>query len=147
MHINDRKIVTGILRDSTMGKPGRYCVMATKETTSSTAAKAGPPPFLNWGQERTEAAMALQKAILESYEQASRAWLARMQSEVTLWSDLANKLSATRSVPEALESYTKCVSERMQMAADDGRRLVDESQQITQKIAQSLGNGWPTAST
>jgi hypothetical protein len=89
--------------------------------------------------------VALQKAILESYEQASRAWLARMQSEVSLWSDLANKLSATRSVPEALESYTKCVSERMQMAAEDGRRMVDESQRITQKIAQSLGNGWPAA--
>ena len=33
------------------------------------------------------------------------------------------------------------------MAADDGRRMADEAQQITQKIAQSLGNGWPTAST
>lgn len=121
--------------------------MASKEAAASTAAKSTPPPFMNWGQERTEAAIALQKAILESYEQASRAWLARMQSEVSLWSDLASKLSATRSVPEALESYTKCVSERMQMAADDGRRLVDESQQITQKIAQALGNGWPTAST
>lgn len=121
--------------------------MASKETTTPTAAKVSPSPLLNWGQERTEAAITLQKAILESYEQASRAWLARMQSEVSLWSDLANKLSATRSVPEALETYTKCVSQRMQMAADDGRRLVDESQQITQKISQSLGNGWPTAST
>ena len=33
------------------------------------------------------------------------------------------------------------------MAADDGRRLVDEAQQITKKITQSMGNGWPTAST
>jgi hypothetical protein len=35
----------------------------------------------------------------------------------------------------------------MKMAADDGRRLVDESQQITQKIAKSMGAGWPTANT
>ncbi len=122
--------------------------MASKDTTSSTAAKVATPAFLlNWGQDRTEAAMGLQKAILELYEQASRAWLDRVQSEVSLWSDLANKLSATKSVPEALETYTKCVSQRMQMAADDGRRMVDEAQQITQKFAQSLGNGWPTAST
>ncbi len=122
--------------------------MASKDTTTSTAAKAGTPPFLlDWGQERTEAAMGLQKAVLESYEQTSRAWLDRMQSEVSLWSDLANKLSKTHTLPEALETYTKCVSQRMQMAADDGRRLVDEAQQITQKIAQSMGNGWPTAST
>ena len=121
--------------------------MANKDSADSTAAKAGPPPFLNWGQDRTEAAITLQKAILETYEQASRAWLARVQSEITLWSDLASKLTATRSVPEALETCTKCVSKRIQMAADDGRRLVDESQQISQKIARSLGNGWPTAST
>jgi hypothetical protein len=35
------------------------------------------------------------------------------------------------------------MSQRMQMAADDGRKLVEETQQMTQKIAQSLGNGRP----
>jgi len=121
--------------------------MASKDTTGSTAAKTGPLPFLNWGQERTEAAMAVQKTILESYEQASRAWLERMQSEVTLWSNLANKLSATHSAPEALETYTNFVSQRVQMAAEDGRRIAAESQKVAQKIAQSFGNGWPTATT
>jgi hypothetical protein len=147
--INDRKNVTRTLENGVQfnGKTGRYFVMATKETTGSTTSKGGPPPVMTWGQERTEAAMALQKALLESYEEASRAWLSRMESEIKLWSDLANKLSATHSVPEALECCTKSASERMQMAAEDGRRLFDEAQQITQKITKSLGNGWPTAST
>jgi len=122
--------------------------MAMKDTAGSQAPKADALPFLNWGQERTEAAMALQKDLLASYEEASRAWLARVQSEVALWSDLASKLTATRTVPEALETYSKCVSERMKMAADDGRKLADEAQKITQKITKSLGNtGWPAAST
>jgi len=105
--------------------------------------------FPNWGQQQTDAAMALQKELLDSYDQAGRAWLARVQSEVALWSDLATKLSATRSVPEALEAYSKCVSERMKMAADDGARLAEEAQEITQKLARSLGNGgrWPQGST
>ena len=120
--------------------------MASKETIGSQTSKAGVPPFMNWG-EQTEAAMAVQKALLESCDQASRAWLTRVQSEVSLWSDLANKLSGTKSVPEAFEAYSKSVSQRMQMAAEDGRRLVDEYQQLTQKITRSLGNGWPTAST
>ena len=116
--------------------------MATKDTAGSPATL----PF-NWGQERTETAIALQKELLASYEEASRAWLARVQSEVALWSDLASKLTATRTVPEAFETYSKCVSERMKMAADDGRKLADEAQKITQKITKSLGNGWPGAST
>ena len=119
--------------------------MATKDTIGSQTAKAGTPPFLNWGQ--TDAAMAVQKAFLESCDQASRSWLTRMQSEVSLWSDLANKLSTTQSVPEAVEAYSKCVSQRMQMAADDARQFVDESQQMMQKVTHSLSNGWPRATT
>ena len=72
-------------------------------------------------------------------EQANRSWLARAQSEISLWSDLANKLSSTHSVPEAFEAYSKCVSQRMQMAAEDARQLVDESQQLMQKVTHSLG--------
>ena len=100
---------------------------------------------MNWGQ--TDAAMAVQKAFLESCDQASRNWLTRMQSEVSLWSDLANKLSTTQSVPEAVEAYSKCVSQRMQMAAEDARQFVDESQHVMQKITHSLGNKLPTATT
>ncbi len=120
--------------------------MAVKDTAGSAPEKAEAPQFLNWGQERTEAAVALQKDLLAAYDEASRTWLARVQSEVTLWSDLATKLAATRNVPEALEAYAKCISQRMKMAADDGRLLADEAQQIAQKITKSLGSGgWPVA--
>jgi hypothetical protein len=105
------------------------------------------PTYFGSGQGQTEAATALQKELLGAYEKASHAWLARMQSEVAMWSELATKLTATRSVPEALEAYSKCVSKQMQMAAEDGRRLFEEGQQITQKINQSLGNGWRPGST
>ena len=106
------------------GNPERYRAMASKETIGSQTAKAGTPPFLNWGQ--TDAAAALQKAFLESCDQASRTWLTRMQSEVSLWSDLANKLSGTKSMPEAFEAYSQCVSQRMQMCrrwTQVGRRM------------------------
>lgn len=120
--------------------------MATRETNNPTKASA-PADVINWGQHQTETALNFQKAILQSCDQASRAWIDRMQSEISLWSDLASKLSSTKSVPEAVETYTKCMSQRMQMAADDGRRLVEEAQQLTQKFVQSLGNGRPGMTT
>jgi hypothetical protein len=70
--------------------------MATKDTVGSPALKADLPPFLNWGQERTGAALALQKELLASFEQVNRAWLARVQSEVGLWSDLADKVDSDK---------------------------------------------------
>src|SRR5262245_27442718 len=99
-----------------------------------------------FGKAQTEGALNLQKELLETYEHASRAWLDRVKSEIDLWSRLGANLTATRSVPEAMEVYQKCVAERMQMAAQDGKRLFDECQNITQRIAGSLNGGrWPTS--
>jgi predicted phage tail protein len=99
--------------------------------------------FLKSGTQQTEAMVNMQKEVLDAYEQASRAWLARIKSEVELWSQLASKLSATRSAPEAMQAYQECVAQRMQMAAEDGRRLADDCQKIMSKIGASFSNGWP----
>jgi hypothetical protein len=114
--------------------------MASKPTDPSM-------PFLNLGKEQTEAMLSIQKELLDAYDQSSRAWLARVKSEVDLWSDLAKKLSATQSVPDAVGAYQQCVAQRMQMAAEDGRRLYDDCQKITQTITRSLSNGRLAAST
>jgi Phasin protein len=105
------------------------------------------PPSFRLGKEQTDAMLGMQKELLDSYEQASRAWLARVKSEVDLWSALAAKLSTTRSVPEALNAYQECAAQRMQMAAEDGQRLLAECQKITQQLTGSLSNGWPSGST
>jgi Phasin protein len=99
------------------------------------------------GKEQTEAMASVQRELLDAYEHASQAWLARVKSEVDLWSGLANRLAATRSAPEALEAYRECVAQRMQMAADDGRRLFEGCQSVSQKVTRSLSNGWPKASS
>jgi len=99
------------------------------------------------GQEQTEAVLGMQKELLDAYEQASRAWLARVRSEVDLWTDLATKLTATRSLPEALGTYHECVTQRMQMAAEDGRRMSEECQKFLQTFTRPLPNGWPTGTS
>jgi len=116
-------------------------------TRSSDAAGAGPEAFLKIGREQTEATLEMQKQLLETCEQASRAWLARVQSEIELWSDLADKLAATRSIPDAMGAYQASVAQRLQMAAEDGRRLSAECQEIMGKVSRSLSKGWPTGST
>src|SRR5438270_13682772 len=98
-------------------------------------AVAGPESLLKLGREQTEATFKIQKDVLEAYEEASRVWLARVQSEVELWSQLATNLAATRSIPQALGAYQELVAQRMQMAAEDGKRLSDDCRQIMSKIA------------
>ena len=114
--------------------------MTAKPTDAAT-------PFPKFAPEQTEAMLGVQKELLEACEQASRAWLARMKSEVDLWSGLATKLAATRSAPEALGAYQECLAQRMQMAAEDWRRLSEDYQKVMQTITQSPSYGRPTAST
>ena len=57
------------------------------------------------GQEQAETMLAMQKELLETCDQASRAWLDRVKSEVELWTELPTKLSSTRSLPNALGTY------------------------------------------
>jgi Phasin protein len=114
--------------------------------TDSTGSSRGAP--FNFGEGlRADALANLQRELLEAYEQAGRTWLARVQSELELWSQLAAKLPTTRSLPEAMQAYQEYMTQRMEMAADDGRRLSEDCQKIMQKITTSLTNGSPTGST
>jgi hypothetical protein len=89
----------------------------------------------------------VQKELLDAYEQINRAWLARVKTEVDLWSGLATKLTAAHSIPEAMTAYQDCVTQRLQMAAEDGRRLYDDCQKVTHKITDSLSHGLQTISS
>ena len=121
--------------------------MAEQSVEGPAPAASGADPYSKLGREQTEASFKIHKDMLEAYEEASRAWLSRVQSEVELWSQLAAKLATTRSIPEALGAYQESVAKRMQMAAEDGRRLADECRGMMGRIAGSLPKGWPGGST
>ena len=90
---------------------------------------------LLFGKVQTEAMFNLQKELLDEYAEASRVWLDRVKSEVELWSELPAKITTARSVLEFMQVYQKCVAAQMEMNSKDGRRLLDDCQRITQKIA------------
>jgi hypothetical protein len=109
---------------------------------------SNPSDFPAFGKAQTEAMLNLQKELLDGYTQAGRAWLDRVKSEVALWSGLAAALTTSRSAPEVMEAYQKCVAEQVQMTVADGKWLFDNCQKIMQKIAGSLNGGsWPIGST
>jgi hypothetical protein len=93
-------------------------------------------PFFGFEPQRLEQT---QKELLSLCEQAGRSWGDRLQSEVSLWSETMAKLSATRSLPEFLDTYAKCMTRRMEMAMEDSKRLVEECSEATQKVAKAFG--------
>jgi hypothetical protein len=117
----------------------------TTERNFSDAAFASTQ-FLQFGKERTDAMLNAQKELLEAYQEAGRSWLTRMESELELWKELAAKLTASRSLPEGLKAYSDSMSQRMQMAAEDGRHLFEDAQKLIAAITGSI-NGSMTMPT
>jgi predicted phage tail protein len=113
---------------------------ATSETPTNTGG-IGPAQMLQFGKERTEAMIHVQQELLDAYQQASKAWVDRVQSEVKFWSDLAGKLAASRSIPEGMETCSESIAHRLQMAAEDGRRLFEDGQKMIAAVTVSLTNG------
>jgi hypothetical protein len=90
--------------------------------------------------------LSAQKELLDTYDQASHAWIARAQSELDLWSELATKLATTRSLPGAMQACQECVAKRMKLAADDGQQLLADSNSFIRTFTRSLSNGFPIGS-
>ena len=120
---------------------------ARSDPAGARAAKQLPGNFLNLGEAQSEAILGMQKEVLQAYEQISRAWLERVKLEAELWSNLAAEMSASTSVPGALSAFQECVARRIQMAADDGQRLFEDSQKIMNTITRAISNGGPTAAS
>jgi hypothetical protein len=89
-------------------------------------------------RESPQQSAAIQKELLEEWQQAGRYWLDRIQSEMALWGELASKLATTCSATEAFDAYTKWIAQQMKMTAEDGQRLLKDFQYMTQKVTQLL---------
>jgi Phasin protein len=94
------------------------------------------------GKKRLEELVATQTELLDKLQEANRSWFDRMQSEATLASEFANKLTTTHSIPEAATVCQEWASRHMEMAAEDAKRLFADSQKFAETGARLWSNGW-----
>jgi hypothetical protein len=82
------------------------------------------------GAEGVMAGLRLQREMFEVLSSIGREWFARATSEVELASRLPNKLTAARSVPDALSAYQEWLGEWINRCGEDSYRIVSDSQRI-----------------
>ncbi len=111
---------------------------AAADTTNPLGSE--PARLFQLGKERTDAMLTMQRQLLDEYERASQAWLSRVKSELDFWSELTTRVTSSHSVPDGLAAYRDGISQRIQMAVEDGRRLFDEGQKMA-AITTGLLNG------
>lgn len=100
-----------------------------------------PAELAEIGKKRIAAIMEMQKQFLDTIESFNQAWFERAKSEATLASELVTKLTEARSVPETASICQESLGKRMDLLADDSRRLFADSQKFFHIGARFLTNG------
>jgi phasin protein len=77
--------------------------MVQKEKSSSP--NLLPAEFAEMGKKRVEDFVNVQTEFVEKLQEMNRQWFDRAQSEANLASELASKLTAARSIPDAMAAY------------------------------------------
>jgi len=112
----------------------------TDTTTKSPAPNYVPRVLGELDKKQFEAALGTQKEFLGAIEEANMAWIARAQSEIALAYELAGKLAAARSIPDAAGACQECLTRQMQMFAEDGRRVLADGEKFMRAAARRLAN-------
>ncbi|HTV35126.1 MAG TPA: hypothetical protein VMF12_01745 [Xanthobacteraceae bacterium] len=98
------------------------------------------PPFGEMGTHGITAGLRLQKEMIELLSEMSREWYARATSEAELAMGLSNRLTAARSVPDALSAYQEWLNEWMGMFGEDSRRLVSDGRKLMEASARCFSD-------
>jgi hypothetical protein len=109
--------------------------------TMTTKPSAIAGDLVGFGAKRIETFMAVQKQLVEIFEELNRDQLARAKQETELASEFAGKVTSARSIPDIMTAYQEWLSKRMTLFTEDGRKLFDDSQKVVNATMRLLSNG------
>jgi hypothetical protein len=97
-----------------------------------------------FGADSMKAGLHAQQEMLSAFEDVSRAWLARATSETELAFALPARLTATRTIPDAVSAYQEWLKEWMNMLSEDSRQMLSESTRMMGAGARCWTGSMPT---
>ena len=94
------------------------------------SAGPGASDFVAEGRQRIEEFSDAQSQFWDRLQNSNRKWFDRWQSEATMAADLANKLTAAKTLTETASIFQNWTVKHMEMAAEDARRALSDTQEI-----------------
>ncbi len=110
-------------------------------TTPHAALSWVPEAFGSLGKKQYETALAMQRELLDTFEQINHAWFARAQSEIDLAAEFLGKVAETRSIPGVATACQECISKQLEMFSEDSRRMLADGEKLLRAGTRHLGNG------
>src|SRR5262245_11674380 len=101
-----------------------------------------PPELAAMGKKSIEELLNVQTKLFENLQETNRHWLECVQSEAALASKFATRLTATRSIPDAMTTCQEWTIRQIEMMAEDSKLLVADTQRFMETGARLLSSGW-----
>jgi Phasin protein len=112
-----------------------------ERTEKSAAPNLMFPEMAEMGKKRLEDFVDVQRELLNKLQETNRQWLDRMQYEVKVSSDCANKVVSARSIPDAMTAWQEWANRQLEMMAEDAERLFDDGQKFIEVSTHLLPRG------
>ena len=109
----------------------------TKSESNQTAAELAA-----MGKKQMEEFAKVQTEILDQVRAVNQQWMERLQNQANLASQVAAQLATAHSIPDAMSIYREWTSQQLEMMANDGKHLLDDTQKLIGAGARLLSNGW-----
>jgi hypothetical protein len=88
-----------------------------------------------------ETLAAVQKEFLDALSKANRVWITYFNEEAALTSNFTEKLTKTKSIPDAAAAYQEWMSQHMELLSKQAQRVLAETQDFTKACTQIVDNG------
>src|SRR5262249_58369065 len=111
-------------------------------SASASIPNINPAQYAETGQKQLEAMAEMQKELIAVIEEVNREWATRAQAEAKLATEFAGKLSAAKSIPDAAAIYQEWLARRMEMFAEDSRRVVADGQKFMAAAPPFPSHAW-----
>ena len=98
--------------------------------------------FAAMGQKRMEEFSHAQSDLFDQLQKANQKWLDRLQVEVKSASEFAAKLTAVRSIPDAVNACQEWGGQWFEMMTEDRKHLMDDYQKFAETVAGFLPTAW-----
>lgn len=99
--------------------------------------------FLAEGQQRMEEFADVQSQFWDRLQSTNRKWMDRLQDEASMAADLASKLTSAKSFTETAGLFQNWTVKHMEMATEDARRVISDTQDILAAGARFWANFTP----
>lgn len=98
--------------------------------------------FFLMGKQHIKELTEMQTEVLNKLREANQTWIDRMQAETNLASALCTKLTGARSIPETITAYQEWGNRRMELASEDAKTFLADTQTFSATGVRLLSTGW-----